>query len=81
MVRGIPGDPDARHSCDPDGRQSPEEPSQPGAFDQRVSCRGDRYCAPVYGGRNTFAVYPATSVVVGRDCVSRFDLPVAGTSR
>jgi len=38
-------------------------------------------CAPVYGSRNPFAVYSATSVVVGYDCVSRRDLPGAGTGR
>src|ERR1039458_7662148 len=81
MVRGIPGNSDARHSCDPDGSQSSEERSQPDVADQRVRCRRCRHSAPVYASRNTIALYSATGVVVGHDCLSRRDLPGAGTGR
>ena len=79
MVRGIPGNTNARSVRDPDGRQSSQEPPQPTVGDQRVSYRRYRHCPAVYTTREPAGVYPATAVLVGRDCASCRDLPLAGS--
>src|ERR1019366_3864775 len=81
MVRGVLGNSNARGFCDPDGRQSPEEPSQPPVISKRAGGRGNCRCAAVYGSRKALAVYSATTVVAGYDCVSRRDLHPAGAGR
>lgn len=77
MVRGVPGDADARSIRDPNGGQSFKEPAESGFVDKRVDCRCDRDCAAVHAARKAAALYSASSIVAGDDRVSCGDLSSA----
>ena len=70
MVRGVPGHADGRGFCDPNGRQSSQEPAQQAKVDKRVSCSCGCYRVAVYAAWEVVAVYTAASTAIGRD--SRF---------
>src|SRR5579872_5166488 len=81
MVRGVPGDTDARGICDPHGRQSSQEPTQSTAVDERLGrgcwCDG----ATVHAAGKVAALYSTASIVVGRDCNSCGDLSSSRAGR
>ena len=77
MVRGVPGDTDARGICDPDGSQPSQEPAQPAAVGKRVGRRCRRDCAAVHPARELAAVYAAARIAAGRDCASCGDLSLS----
>lgn len=81
MVRGVPGDTDARGICDPHGRQSSQEPAQSTVGDERLGrgywCDG----ATVHAAGKVAALYSAARIVVGRDCNSCGDLSFSRAGR
>ena len=55
--------------------------AQSAVADQRVGRRCCRGCAAVHATREVAAVYSATPIIVGRDCVSCGDLSLSRAGR
>ena len=81
MVRGVPGDTDARRICDPDGSQPSQELAQPTVDDKCFGRRCLRDCAAVHAAREIAAVYSTARITAGRDCITCGDLSVSRAGR
>src|ERR1035437_7134847 len=81
MVRGVPGNTDARGICDPDGSQPSQEPAQSTVAAQRTGDRDGRDCVAVHTVGEVAAVYPTARFVGGGNCVSCSDLSLCRAGR